>query len=104
MLGKVGQRDLQAIIDAARLQNLHSNSPLRDKARLTACAAPHAAAWLRAIPAPSFGLTMSRHEFVLAARLWLGIPVFSSCIRCPCRQLINPMGDHLQSWGVVMAP
>ena len=32
-LGKVGQRDLQAIIDAARLQSLHSNSPLRDKAR-----------------------------------------------------------------------
>ena len=98
-LGKVGQRDLQAIIDAARLQNLHSNSPLRDKARLMACAAPHAAAWLRAIPAPSLGLTMSRHEFVLAARLWLGIPVFSSCIRCPCRQLIDPMGDHLLGCG-----
>ena len=34
-LGKIGQRDLQAIIDAARLKNLHSNSLLRDKARLT---------------------------------------------------------------------
>ena len=30
-LGKVGQRDLQVIIDAARLQNLHSNSPYETK-------------------------------------------------------------------------
>ena len=98
-LRKLGQRDLQVITDATRLQNLHSNSPLRDKALLTPCAAPHAAAWLQAIPAPSLSLTMSRHEFVLAARLWLGIPVFSSCIRCPCRQLIDPMGDHLLGCG-----
>ena len=98
-LGNAGQHDLQVIIDAAHLQVLHTNSTLRDRARLTACAAPHASAWLRAIPAPSLGLTMSRHEFVLAVRLWLGIPVFSSYIRCPCRQIIDPMGDHLLGCG-----
>ena len=68
-LGNAGQHDLQVVTDAARLQVLHRNSTLRNRARLTACAAPHAAAWLRAIPAPSLGLTMLRHEFVLAVRL-----------------------------------
>ena len=98
-LGNAGQHELQVVIDAARFQVLHTNSTLRDRARLTACAAPHAVAWLRAIPAPSLGLTMSQHEVVLAVHLWLGIPVFSSYTRCPCRQLIDPMGDHLLGCG-----
>ena len=45
---------------------------------------------------------MSRHEFVLALRLWLGVPIFPgdpSCQRCVCRQWVDPFGDHVLGCG-----
>ena len=96
-----GQHTLQLAIDASGLTRLRSACSVRDRARLTACAAPHSAAWLWAIPAPALGLAMSRHEFVLALQLWLGVPVFSAepVQRCVCRQLVDPFGDHLLGCG-----
>ena len=42
---------------------------------------------------------MSRHEFVLALRLWLGVPVFPTPVRCPCGQMVDRFGDHLLGCG-----
>ena len=41
---------------------------------------------------------MSRHEFVPAVRMWLGIRLFPSppqSLRCTCVQIIDEFGDHL---------
>ena len=51
-----------------------------------------------AVPNPNLGLAMSRHEFSIAVRLWLGITLFPahpSAVRCKCGQLIDGFGDHL---------
>ena len=45
---------------------------------------------------------MSRHEFVLAVKVWLGIPIFYSSpqsLRCSCGQIIDQFGDHLLGCG-----
>ena len=46
---------------------------IRDRARLNTTGTTSAGAWLRAIPNPNLGLSMSQHEFV---KVWLGIPIF----------------------------
>ena len=41
---------------------------------------------------------MSRHEFVPAVRMWLGIRLFPSppqSLRCTCGPIIDEFGDHL---------
>ena len=41
---------------------------------------------------------MTRHEFCVAVRLWLGItlsPLHPSAVSCKCGQLIDSFGDHL---------
>jgi len=98
-LSTAGQHALQKCVDDLAHTALLARCSVRDRARLTACGTLHAAAWLRALPAPTLGLAMSRHDFVLALRLWLGIPVFSAVQRCPCRQLICRFGDHLLGCG-----
>ena len=45
---------------------------------------------------------MSSQEFVLAVKLWLGIPLFnchSNPVRFPCGQVIDPYGHHLLECG-----
>jgi len=99
-LAASSQRRLQALLDSAAHTSLRARSGLRDQARLTATAAPHAGAWLRALPAPALGLAMAPHEFVLALRLWLGIAVFAATrVRCVCGTLLDPFGDHLLGCG-----
>ena len=73
------------------------NGSLRDKARLSTILSNHAEAWLLALLNPNLGLTISPHEFVIAIRTWLGIPMFplppSSILFC-CGATIDPFGDH----------
>ena len=45
---------------------------------------------------------MSPQEFMVALRMWLGIPVFPSppsSVRCPCGTVIHPHGDHVLGCG-----
>ena len=87
-LGNAGQHDLQVVIDAARLQVLHTNSTLRDRARLTACAAPHAASWLRANPS---SITWPHH-----VATWVCLSC-SFVARHPCLLVVHPVSmstDH----------
>ena len=85
-------------MDTRKFDSLKQCSTIRDQARLNAISEPHAGAWLTAIPNPNLGLAMSRHEFTVALRLRLGIPLFPShpnAVCCPCAQLIDKFGDHL---------
>ena len=45
------------------------------------------------------GLAFSPHDFVIALRLWLGIPLFLSSHLCPCLSVIDQFGDHLLGHG-----
>ncbi len=45
---------------------------------------------------------MASHEFVIAVKLWPGIPIFpdfSKAIGCMCGQTIDSFGDHLLGCG-----
>ena len=97
-IDSVSQRSLQKQVDTRKFDSLKQSSTIRDQARLNAVSEPHAGAWLTAIPSPNLGLAMSRHEFTVALRLRLGIPLFpshSNAVRCPSGQLIDKFGDHL---------
>ena len=72
------QKSLQHAIATEFLVNLKASVPLRDKARLNTIGTPETGAWLRAIPNPNLGLTMSRQEFTLSLSMWLGQSYFPS--------------------------
>ena len=40
-------------------------------------------------------MTFSPHEFVIAVRLWLGVPLFPLLPLCTCLSVIDQFGDHL---------
>ena len=75
-IDSVSQRSLQKQVDTRKFDSLKQSSTIRDQARLNAISEPHAGAWRTAIPNPNLGLAMSRHEFTVALRLRLGIPLF----------------------------
>ena len=45
-----------------------------DKARVTSCSSKNAGAWLTALPSAEFGWTLSDEEFLIAARIRMGLP------------------------------
>ena len=55
-LHSAGLHILQMAVDGHRYEQHRADSSLRDKARLTACAAPHTAAWLG--PSLSFSVRL----------------------------------------------
>ena len=75
----------------------HNSSTIRDQACL--CAVAHSSGtssgWLKAIPQPSLGLAFSPHDFIIALRLWLGVPLFPLLTLCTCLSVIDQFGDHL---------
>ena len=75
-IDSVSQRSLQKQVDTRKFDSLKQSSTICDQARLNAISEPHARAWRTAIPNPNLGLAMSRHEFTVALRLRLGIPLF----------------------------
>ena len=91
------QHAFQVPHDNERYQSLVSNSSIRDRARLLAASDSTgcSSAWLKAIPNPSLGLAMPVTEFVVAVRIWLGIPLFPTAQLCSCSSLIDSYGDHL---------
>ena len=50
--------------------------------------------WLKAIPQPSLGLALSSHDFGIALRIWLGVPLFPLSPLCTCLSVIDQFGDH----------
>ena len=99
----MSQKSLQSQIECSIFANLKESRSLRDNARLNTVSSIHAATWLRAIPSPKFGLAMASHEFVIAVKLWLGIPIFPDfpkAIRGMCGHTIDSFGDHLLGCGL----
>ena len=96
------QHDLQNVLDNALTNHIMANSSLRDQARLNTVRTPHAGSWLRAIPNPKLGLSMTKQECVTACKVWLGLPLFPPpCrgIRCICGNVLDEFGDHLLGCG-----
>ena len=52
-------------------------------------------------PIFNLGLSIPPAEFIIATRIWLGIPSFSTTPppMCPCGSPIDPNGDHLLGCG-----
>ena len=93
----LSQHGFQTVLDSSLLNNVRANSSLRDQARLNTITAPHSGSWLRAIPNPKIGLSMTKEEYVTASKVWLGLPLFPQpCrgIRCLCGQILDEIGDH----------
>ena len=97
------RRNLQRLLDTKLSTTILEKASLRDRARLNTISAPHAGAWLRAIPNPNLSLAMpQREEFIIAVRTCLGIPFFPpppSSKRCSCGQVLDSYGDHLLGCG-----
>ena len=94
---KATQHSLQDL-DLATLVEIKAQSSLRDQAHLNTLSSPHSGSWLRAVPNPKLGLTMIREEFLIACRVWLGLPVFCgppNHLRCSCGQTLDVFGDHI---------
>ena len=72
------QKDLQLHLDEYFYSEVLLQQSIRDRARLLALSDSSglACAWLQVIPCPQLGLAIPPAEFVVALRLWLGIPVF----------------------------
>ena len=99
-LSSMSEKSLQSQIQF--FANLKESRSLQDNARLNTVSSIYAAAWLRAIPNPKLGLATASHEFVIAVKLWLEIPIFpdfSKAIRCMCGHTIDSFGDHLLGCG-----
>ena len=91
------QVDLQAVLDDALFKQLLSSSSIRDQARLRALSHSSgvSSSWLKALPQQALGLAFSPHDFTIALRLWLGIPLCPSLPLCSCLSVIDQFGDHL---------
>ena len=91
------QNDLQASLDDQSFASIFNTSTIRDQARLRAVAHSSgvSSGWLKAISQPTLGLAFSPHEFVIAVRLWLGVPLFPLLPLCTCLSVIDQFSDHL---------
>ena len=88
------QRTLSGLIDSKCLDDLVESSNVVDKARLIACAMPHANAWIRALPIHQN--KFSSLQWSISMKRWLGIPFFNQDALCPaCQiQVMDIFGHH----------
>ena len=94
---KATQHSLQDL-DLVTVAEIKAQSSLRDQARLNTLSSTHSGSWLWAVPNLKLGLTMLREEFLIACRVWLGLPVFCgppNHLRCPCSQTLDVFGEHI---------
>jgi len=88
------QKDLSFAIDSECFNTLASSSNLLNKARILCCAAPHAGAWIRALP--FLRNRLSNLEWSISMKRWLGIPVFEKehvCVACN-KEAMDIFGNH----------
>ena len=64
---------LQQSVDAWSWGQLHARAAGQERDRLDAVHRPHAGAWLSAFPCKALGLWMPSAEFIVCAKLWLGV-------------------------------
>ena len=90
---------MQSHLDGIQLQALKQGCSIRDKARINTIASPYAGAWLRATQNRNLNLAMLQHEFIVAIRLWLGIPIFPASNSNNALKMYmwssDRFGDHL---------
>ena len=88
------QKTLSTKIDRAFSTQLSAECSLIDKARILCCSAPHASAWIRALPTSLN--KFSNLEWVIAMKRWLGIPIFNEehmCVACH-KQIMDIHSHH----------
>ena len=95
------QCELQASLDNQLFSQIFNTSNIRDQARLSAdsLSSGTSSGWLKAIPQPSLGLALSSHDFIIALRIWLGVPLFPLSPLCTCLSVIDQFGNHLLDLG-----
>ena len=70
--------------------------------RLNTISSAYAGAWPWAVSNQNLGISILQHGFIIAIRIWLGIPLFPDSpesLRCVCGSIIDPHGDHLLGCG-----
>ena len=96
----VPQKVLSLQVDMERRRRLMEGlgeEEVQERARLMSLGLPQAGSWLTMAPILALGLHMCPQEFVLAARLRLGMAVYSQAGPCPaCHQhsdvtVVNPL-------------
>ena len=76
-----------------RLMEWLGEEELQERALLMSVGLPQAWSWLTVAPILALGLHMRHQEFVLPARLCLGMPVYSEASPCPaCHQHSDGLG------------
>jgi len=91
------QNDFQACLDDLLLKELLECLIICDQVRSHAVSHPSgtSSGWLKVLPQPSLGLAFPPHDFIIALRLWLEIPLFPLLPLCTCLSAIDQYGDHL---------
>ena len=92
------QKQMAVKVDLHQQQQLMADvgeNEVRERARLTSLALPHAGDWLNTPPIAALGLHLRSAEFVLALKYRLGLPVYDSEGPCPaCLRFSDALGDH----------
>ena len=86
-----------SFLDDKLFQQLIQHSTICDQVRLHAVSlsSDTSSDWVKALPQPSLGLAISPRGFMIALRLWLGIPLFFLSPMCTCISVIDHFDDHL---------
>lgn len=91
----IPQRALSSRLDTCLSEMLRQQAPTVDRARLFAVSAPHACAWLQALPSEAVDQRMSHTDFLAALQLWLGVSVQPTDTWCPkCDQILDSRAFH----------
>eukprot|EP01084_Bolivina_argentea_P044258 81460_1 len=91
------QKSVSALIDDRDGEKLFEKADIYNRARLSACSAPGAAAWISSIPSYKFKIPPA--EFLIIIRMWLGIKLFKcndqfiQCSACN-KKVADPFGIH----------
>jgi hypothetical protein len=98
-LDGLAQKMVSAMIDTNHLrritERLAAAGAVREQARLASLGLPHAGDWLHALPSHALGLQLRPAEFIMAAKLRLGMPVYETAGPCPaCLKHCDALGDH----------
>ncbi len=94
-LASLTQKSLSRKLDEALQTDLLDAADVASRARLRAAGAPHAGAWLAALPSDGLDQRLSHAEFVACLKLILGLPLISQDSWCPrCDQILDSRCTH----------
>ena len=89
------QKELSRRLDEASRDSLLASAEVASRARLRAVGAPHAGAWLTALPSEHVDQRLTHSEFVAAVKLWLGLQFLPEDSWCPrCDQVLDRLCAH----------